>query len=453
MHRLGTTSRARTTPSALTSRRGRARRHTIVAGIAAIGTAALTALTACTSASPPPGADPTSFSHAPGKVLPSTPSTSVSGGDATTDMQPAKVKVSPPLGSKRVNPVRPVTVTVANGTLTSVRMLNSQGRKVTGAMAAGGASWHSTEVLGYSKQYRLIAKVRNSDGSTTTRRTHFATLTPNNMTLPYFDDIYGSGLQRGATYGVGMVAVVNFDEAIPNRKAAEKVMQVTTTPHVDGAWYWTDDHTAHWRPRHYYAPGTKVQITVKDYGHNFGGGLYGQSDESTWFRIGAKHFSVANAKTHHVKVYFSNQLVRTMPTSMGQGGVVQGENGPIYLWTMPGIYTVINHENPAVMSSDSYGLPSTSAYGYPPEKVYWSTKISTDGIYLHELDTTVWAQGHENVSHGCLNLNETNAKWFYQHSRVGDVVKVVHSGGPKIQVWQGGDWSVPWKTWSQGGDL
>ncbi|HET6877759.1 MAG TPA: L,D-transpeptidase, partial [Jatrophihabitans sp.] len=115
--------------------------------------------------------------------------------------------------------------------------------------------------------------------------------------------------------------------------------------------------------------------------------------------------------------------------------------------------TVINHENPAIMSSDSYGLPSTSQYGYPPEKVYWSTKISTDGIYLHELDTTVWAQGHENVSHGCLNLNHDNAKWFYTHSRIGDVVKVVHSGGPKIQVWQGGDWSVPWSTWVKGGDI
>jgi lipoprotein-anchoring transpeptidase ErfK/SrfK len=132
---------------------------------------------------------------------------------------------------------------------------------------------------------------------------------------------------------------------------------------------------------------------------------------------------------------------------MGQGGTVQGRYGPIYLWTMPGTYTVLGHENPATMSSDSYGLPANSPKGYAPEKVPWATKISTDGIYLHELDATVWAQGHQNLSHGCLNLNQTNAKWYYQHSQVGDVVKVINSGGPHIQFWQGGQWDVPWSEW------
>jgi hypothetical protein len=65
----------------------------------------------------------------------------------------------------------------------------------------------------------------------------------------------------------------------------------------------------------------------------------------------------------------------------------------------------------------------------------------------------VWAQGHQNVSHGCLNLNLTNARWFYKNAAVGDVVKVVHSGGPAIQFWQGGEWSVPWATWVKGSAL
>jgi lipoprotein-anchoring transpeptidase ErfK/SrfK len=442
MHRLGSTRRGGT------GRFGRRGVGITVAGAAAVLTG-LTALSGCTSASTAPGAGAQQFSKAPASKLPS-----ASGADATTTAPaPLRVKVSPARGAKHVSPVRPVGVTVANGTLLSVRMTNAEGKHVRGAMSANATTWRGTEALGYDKTYRLVAKIRDAAGDRVTKRSHFTTVTPNNQTLPYFDDIYGDALERGHTYGVGMVAVVHFDEAIPNRKAAEKTMQVTTTPHVDGAWYWTDDQTAHWRPRHYYAPGTKVHITVKDYGHNYGGGLYGQSDRSTWFRIGQKHYSVANAKTHQVKVYFNNKLVRKMPTSMGQGGVVQGTNGPIYLWTMPGIYTVIHHENPAIMSSDSYGLPANSPYGYAAEPIYWSTKISTDGIYLHELDTTVWAQGHENVSHGCLNLNHDNAKWFYLHSRIGDVVKVVHSGGPKIQVWQGGDWSVPWKTWAKGGDV
>jgi lipoprotein-anchoring transpeptidase ErfK/SrfK len=190
------------------------------------------------------------------------------------------------------------------------------------------------------------------------------------------------------------------------------------------------------------------------YGVNVGNGLYGQADQKVSYKIGAKHVAIANAKTHHVKVYFNNKLKRNMPTSMGQGGTVQGKNGQtIYLWTMPGTYTVIGHENPATMSSDSYGLPANSPLGYAPEKVPYATKISTDGIYLHELDTTVGYQGNTNVSHGCLNLNYTNASWYYRTSRVGDVVRVIHSGGPGINIWQGGDWSVPWKTWQKNSAL
>jgi lipoprotein-anchoring transpeptidase ErfK/SrfK len=121
---------------------------------------------------------------------------------------------------------------------------------------------------------------------------------------------------------------------------------------------------------------------------------------------------------------------------------------------MTGTYTVLEHDNPAIMSSASYGLPANAPGGYAPEKIYYSTKISTDGIYLHQLTTTIYAQDNGyDVSHGCLNLNTANAMWFYSHSQIGDPVEIEHTGGPKISVWQGGDWSVPWSTWVKGSAL
>ena len=42
---------------------------------------------------------------------------------------------------------------------------------------------------------------------------------------------------------------------------------------------------------------------------------------------------------------------------------------------------------------------------------------------------------------------------FYDTSLVGDIVQVRNTGGPKLQVWQNGDWSVPWSTWSAGSAL
>ncbi len=432
--------RVRTTGSRVAPR-------TVRVAAAAGSLAALLALAACTS-----GAK--GGSNSGGAVASPSAVTSASGQPAESSSSSAEAAVitTNVASTGAVSPAKPISVSIANGRLTAVTMLNPAGRTVKGAMTADAKSWHTTEDLGYAKTYRLTAKGANADGVAVTKQAKVTTLTPDNKTMPYIQTIYGTNIDNGGKYGVGMVVRVHFDESV-NRKKAERALQVTTTPSVTGGWYWSDDQNVYWRPKSYYAPGTKVSVAAKVYGVEVGKGLYGQADDVKSFTIGAKHVAIANAKTHHVKVYFNDKLVRNMPTSMGQGGTIQGKYGPIYLWTMPGNYTVINHENPAIMSSDSYGLPANSPLGYAPEKVYWSTKISVDGIYLHELDTTVWAQGHQNVSHGCLNLNYKNAHWYYQHSIVGDVVKVVHSGGPKIRFDQGGQWSVPWSTWLKGSAL
>jgi len=341
---------------------------------------------------------------------------------------------------------------VADGTLSSVKITNSEGKAIKGAYNTGKTSWGVSEPLGYSKTYTVVAKATNADGKAVSKISRFTTVTPDNMTMPDIETTGRSALQSGATYGVGMVASVHFDEPIADKAAAEKTLKVTTSPVQQGGWYWMDDQNVHWRPKVYYKPGTKVSVSARVYGKQVSPGLYGQADASASFKIGAKHVSISDDKTHTVKVYYNDKLVRSMPTSMGQGGYVQGVHGQISLWTMPGTYTVIGHANPVLMDSSTYGLPVNSPKGYK-EYIYLATQISTDGIYLHRLDTTVWAQGNTDTSHGCLNLNKDNAQWFYDHSVIGDVVQVKNTGGPALQVWQNGDWSVPWAQWVAGSAL
>ena len=178
------------------------------------------------------------------------------------------------------------------------------------------------------------------------KKTSFTTLTPDRLAMPYFNNPALAGLTDNATYGVGMVVNVHWDRPITDRAAAERTMTVTTTPAVTGSWYWVDDQNVHWRPRAYYATGTKVTVTIADYGKKLGDGLYGQESKTLHFTIGASHVSVADDTTHHVKVYENGKLVRDMPTSMGRGGsqVIKGRT--ITYWTPSGTYTVIGHVNP-----------------------------------------------------------------------------------------------------------
>ena len=159
--------------------------------------------------------------------------------------------------------------------------------------------------------------------------------------------------------------------------------------------------------------------------------------------------SYRNGQRTQVSVFSNGRLVRTMPTSMGMGGSETIGGRTISFWTQPGIYTVMDKANPVVMDSSTYGLPINSRLGYK-QTINWATRISTDGIYLHQLEDTVWAQGNTNLSHGCLNLSADNARWFYDFSQPGDVVEVRDTGGAPLELWQNGDWSVPWPQWLAG---
>ena len=419
----------------------------VVIGLAAV---ALT-VSACTAGSP----GKTDQAAAPATAGSSGTATSgSSAAPSSSAATPAAVlTLSPGSGATGVSPVSAITAAVAGGTLESVSLVNSQGKAVSGALDADKTSWKAGEALGYGKTYTLTAKATNADGRAVAKKTTFTTVTPGNMTQPYINSTAGSAMTNGATYGVGIVPVVHFDEAISDKAAAEKMLSVTTSPAVTGSWYWVDDQNVHFRPQNYYKTGTKVTVKVSDYGKQVSPGLWGQSDAQVSFTIGAKHVSIADDNTKQVRVYFNDKFQRSMPTSMGRGGSTTGSDGQtITFWTQRGTYTVLDKSNPVLMDSSTYGLPINSRLGYK-EEIPYATRISTDGVYLHELDTTVWAQGNTDTSHGCLNLNGDNAAWFFNFSVPGDVVEVKNTGGPPLKLWQNGDWTIPWDQWRQGSKL
>ena len=302
---------------------------------------------------------------------------SAHGSSPVTVSAPAPVQLSmqPGPDANNVDPLAPVTVTAAAGSLLNVEMVNETGKAVEGVMTPDNTVWKPTVPLGYGRSYTVTATGRGADDVTRALVSTFTTLVPGNQTAVRLTTTGNHDLVDGGTYGIGTVVVAHFDEPVPDRAAAQRALRVTTNPPVDGAWTWVDDATAHWRPQHYYAPGTTVTVAANIYGVPVGQGLYGQADTGVTFRIGDAHISVANDITKQVSVFSNGKLVRTMPTSMGMGGSETIGGRTISFWTQPGIYTVMDKANPVIMDSSTFGLPVGSRLGYK-ETIPWATRIS-----------------------------------------------------------------------------
>jgi lipoprotein-anchoring transpeptidase ErfK/SrfK len=372
------------------------------------------------------------------------PNAMSSAASSAPQVPAAVLSFNPGKDATDVNPVTPIKVAVSGGSLSEVSLTNLEGKPVKGALSADKRSWSSAEVLGYNRMYTLAAKATNPAGQPTMTASTFSTLKPANMTMPYIQTAAGGGISPGVTFGVGQVVRVHFDEPIPDRKAAQAALSVKTEPAQVGGFSWLDDSNVYWRTKNYLKPGTKVTITAKVYGKDFGRSLYGQADASAWFRVGDKHISIVDDRTKMIKVYSNDKLIRTIPTSMGRDARIPGDTGPIDLRTNSGPHVVVGGEKKIKMDSATFGLSKgDEAY---KKVVPVGVRISYDGEYVHWADWSIAQQGKVNVSHGCLNVSPANAYWFYDFSVPGDIVDVRNTGR-NLAVWNSGYWNASWAQW------
>ncbi|MGN2640996.1 L,D-transpeptidase [Nocardia takedensis] len=336
-------------------------------------------------------------------------------------------------GDVGVSPGMPMKFAVEDGQFTTVTLVNPQNQPVAGKLAADGRSWETTEVLGYGKTYTLTAQAIGLGGANSTSL-RFTTSSPQNQTHPYL--IPG----EGEVVGIGQPVAVQFDENIPDRKAAQDAIEITTEPAVEGAFYWVNNREVRWRPEHFWTPGTKVTINVNVYGKNLGNGLYGQDNLTSHFVIGDATVFTADDNTKQVVVEQNGQVVKTMPTSMGK------DSTP----TDNGIYIVADRHEKIIMDSSTYGVAVNSADGYRTP-VDFATRLSYSGIFFHSAPWSVGAQGYSNTSHGCLNLSPADAQWVFQNAKRGDITIVKNTVGGTLSGVDGlGDWNIPWPEWKAG---
>jgi lipoprotein-anchoring transpeptidase ErfK/SrfK len=349
------------------------------------------------------------------------------------DLLVPKLTASVKDGAVGVSVESPVTVSAEDGVLGAVTMANEDGTPIAGRLSPDGLTWSTTEPLGYNKRYTLNAQSLGLGGVTRQQMT-FQTHSPENLTMAY------ALPNDGEVVGIGQPVAVQFDENIPDRLAAQKAIKITTNPPVEGAFYWLNNREVRWRPAQYWKPGTTVDVAVNIYGADLGDGLFGQENVATRFTIGDEVVATADDNTKTVTVRRNGEVVKTMPTSMGKNSTP----------TNNGVYIVGSRFTHIVMDSSTYGVPANSPNGYRTD-VDWATQISYSGIFVHSAPWSVGSQGYTNTSHGCLNVSPSNAVWFYDNTKRGDIVEIVNTVGSTLPGTDGlGDWNIPWEQWKAG---
>ncbi|WP_245852237.1 L,D-transpeptidase [Blastococcus aggregatus] len=368
-----------------------------------------------------------------------------SGGSSgsASGAAPAQLTLAPADGAADVSPVTPLEISVTDGELADVTVVDAAGSPVEGESAEVPGDpatevWTAATPLAYGTTYTLTATATNADDEEAEESTTFTTVSPATLSTP------SVGPLGGTTVGVGMPIRVYFDDPVADKAAVESRLVVTSSTPTDGVWNWLTDSEVHFRPSQYWPADTEVTLDARLYGVDFGDGVWGEKDRTVEFSIGDRHVSIADAGTHTLDVYDGDQLVQSWPMSAG-GPDFPSRNGPH-------VVTELNRDR--VMDSSTFGVPVDSPNGYRTP-VEYAVRLSNNGEFVHAAPWSVAQQGNTNVSHGCINLSTERAAWFFGFSQPGDVVEIKNSIGPTLSSADGDiyDWAIPWDEWQAGSAL
>ena len=211
---------------------------------------------------------------------------------------------------------------------------------------------------------------------------------------------------NGSTVGVAQPIIINFPGLVDDAGAAESAVHVSSVPPVPGKFYWMKPTQLRWRPLSFWPAHTAVTVDA--------GGTVSS------FQTGDSLVATADDATHQLTVNRNGAVEKTIPMSMGMAsGGHQTPNGTYYVQEkLPSV----------VMDSSTYGVPVNSTYGYKTT-VELAVRFDDSGDFVHSAPWSVDDQGKRDVSHGCINISPTNAKWFFDNFNAGDPIVVTNSSG------------------------
>jgi lipoprotein-anchoring transpeptidase ErfK/SrfK len=340
----------------------------------------------------------------------------------------ARVVTEPPDGATGVSPIAPVRVSVSAGVIDKVSLTSPEGKMVAGQLAPDKSSWTVTEPLGYAKTYSWSGTATGIDRLPRAITGSFQTVEPERLISAQLN------VADNATYGIAMPIALTFSSRVIDKAAVERALSVSLSVPTEGSWAWLDDTRVHWRPRTYFAPNTRVNVTAKLYGLAMGGGAFGREDIATAFTIGRSYVLRGDTRTHRLVTYVNGAQAADYPASYG----LDSDPGRM---THSGTHVVMGKHPVYYMSNPKYHYQNVEARS--------AVRISSNGEFIHSAPWSVAQQGRTNVSHGCINLSPANAATVFDAVLLGDPVEIV--GTPRQLASRDGDyydWTIPWEAWT-----
>ena len=362
-----------------------------------------------------------------------------SGGPAAgKQVSQAVVTVTPGDGATNVDTTGALRITAARGRLVQVAVHDSKGAPVAGRISADGGSWVPDTHLAVSTKYTVDAQAKDAQGRVSAKHASFTTLVPKDSFIGYFTP------EDGSTVGVGMEVSLDFDRPITHQKAVQDAISVTASPSVPVVGHWFGDQRLDFRPEHYWAPGTKVTLSLRLNGVEGASGVYGGQSKDVHFTIGRNQVSYVDAATHTMRVTQDGRTIKTIPITAGQPGKT----------TYNGQMVISEKDTVTRMDGRTVGFGGE----YDIKDVPHAMRLTQSGTFIHGnywADTSVF--GSANTSHGCVSMHDvrgagdpgTPAAWFFSHSMIGDVVVVSRSHDRTVDPDNGlNGWNMPWSAWT-----
>ncbi|WP_406471656.1 Ig-like domain-containing protein [Streptomyces sp. NBC_01615] len=392
--------------------------------LAVLGTVPTVALTGCSGS-----ADASEGTNASAKAAAST----------KAKAKTPTVSVTPADGTKKADFSSPVEVTVANGTLSTVKVTGNDGSTLAGSFNDARTKWTSTKNPYSGTKYTVTAKPQGADAHTAS----FVTKSPGETFVGYFTP------EANSTSGVGMPVSINFTEAVKDRAAVEKAITVTTEPAVEVVGHWFSDTRLDFRPEEYWAAGTKITLSLRLKDVEGTDGVYGTQSKDVVFHIGRRQVSTVDLAKKTMTVERSGSTLATYPVSGGDSDHT----------TWSGIMVISERFKQTRMESSTVGLGDE----YDISDVPHAQRLTTSGTFIHG---NYWAStsvfGSTNTSHGCVGLHDAKGAndssvagyKFYNSSMLGDVVVVKNSGEKTVEASNGlNGWNLSWADWTAGSAL